>query len=188
MTTVSSASARAARAPTSPARRPRPRLKFLHRRAPGLATEIDSVAELASWIANDDEIDANPSAACAIELALLDLLARRAELPVERVLGLDPLAASPHASAVYGDYPGSGLRNAGTHLRLARTPRREAQAVRRPASRPLARAPARLARPAPPRRQQPLARRRLRDLPPRPTRALRVGGRGAGQGRATSPR
>ena len=80
-------------------------LRYLDRRAPGLAARIDSVAELAAWIAGDEEIDANPSAACAIELALLDLLARRAGLPVERVLGLDPLVASPHATAVYGDSP-----------------------------------------------------------------------------------
>ena len=110
-------------------------IEFLQRRAPGLATEIDSVAELAAWIAGDDEIDANPSAACAIELALLDLLARRAGLPVERVLGLEPLAKSPHASAVYGDSPTPvfamqaflfawrGLRDA--KLKLSGDPRRD---------------------------------------------------------------
>lgn len=110
-------------------------LHYLHRRAPDLAAKIDSVAELNAWIAGDDEIDANPSAACAIELALLDLLARRVGLPVERVLGLEPLAASPQATAVYGDSPAPifmlqalifgwrGLRDA--KLKLSGDPRRD---------------------------------------------------------------
>ena len=78
---------------------------FLRRRVSGLVDEIHSLEELASWIANDEEVDLNPSAACAIELALLDLLGRRAGLPVERMLGLAPVSTSPRASAVYGDSP-----------------------------------------------------------------------------------
>lgn len=76
---------------------------FLHRRACAIAADIDTLADLQSWIASDREIDTNPSAACALELALLDLLARRAEVPVERLLGLEPIAHSPRASAIYGD-------------------------------------------------------------------------------------
>lgn len=76
---------------------------FLHRRAESVAVEVDSVAALHAWISGDREIDANPSAACALELALLDLLGRRAVAPVERLLGLEPIAVSPRATAVYGD-------------------------------------------------------------------------------------
>ncbi|HET7715340.1 MAG TPA: enolase C-terminal domain-like protein [Bauldia sp.] len=110
-------------------------LRFLERRAPTLAAEIDSVAAIASWIEGDEEIDANPSAACAIELALLDLIARRAELPVERIVGLESLVASPHATAVYGDsvtpvfllqaliFGWRGVRDA--KLKLSGDPRRD---------------------------------------------------------------
>lgn len=78
-------------------------LSFLSKRAPSVGATIDSLEELRGWIEDDKDIDANPSAACALELALLDLLARRAGVSVEQYLGHATVLASPEASAVYGD-------------------------------------------------------------------------------------
>ena len=76
---------------------------FLERNANSVAAEVDSVADLRTWISGNREIDANPSAVCALELALLDFLGRRAAVPIEALLGLEPVAVSPQATAVYGD-------------------------------------------------------------------------------------
>jgi len=62
---------------------------------------IGGLDELRAWIdANADEIDANPSAFCAAELALLDLFAQQAGVSVEKLLSVE--ATKPlRVSAVY---------------------------------------------------------------------------------------
>jgi L-alanine-DL-glutamate epimerase-like enolase superfamily enzyme len=65
--------------------------------------ELDSMDALTDWMTrNAEEIDVNPSAFCAAELALLDLFARQRRESVERLLGLEPLARSLTTTAVYG--------------------------------------------------------------------------------------
>ena len=77
---------------------------FLNHWAGDVADGVNGVDDLRDWLARERRsIDANPSAACALELALLDLLARRSAVPVEGLLGLEPLTESPRASAVYSD-------------------------------------------------------------------------------------
>jgi L-alanine-DL-glutamate epimerase-like enolase superfamily enzyme len=49
------------------------------------------------------DIDRNPAAWCALELALLDLLAREQGQPVEALLGLPPLRGPFRYTAVLGD-------------------------------------------------------------------------------------
>src|SRR5258705_8288783 len=63
---------------------------------------LASLDDLQHWMAGrESDIDFNPSAFCAVELALLDLFARQAELPVEGLVGLPPCYEAT-ASAVYG--------------------------------------------------------------------------------------
>ena len=74
----------------------------VHERA--LRTEIVSLSTLLLW--SDEhraEIDANPAAWCAIELALLDLIGRHRGQPVETVIGHEPLAGRFSYTAVLGD-------------------------------------------------------------------------------------
>src|SRR3954451_6887883 len=64
--------------------------------------ELASLDDLQHWmVGRASDIDVNPSAFCAVELALLDLFARQAELPVEALVGLPPCHDAT-ASAVYG--------------------------------------------------------------------------------------
>ena len=65
---------------------------------------VDSVASLAAWV--DDHaaiIDANPAAWCAVELAILELFARREDVPVERLVAAGPTTGDFEYSAVVGD-------------------------------------------------------------------------------------
>ncbi len=69
-----------------------------------LCRRVGSVDALAAWA--DDHtaaIDANPAAWCAVELALLELFARREDAPVERVVAARPAAGIFRYSAVVGD-------------------------------------------------------------------------------------
>ena len=69
-----------------------------------LLDDVDSVQALMRWIrVNRNRIDENPAAWCAVELALLDLLARERDEPVEATLGLSELHGSFRYSAVVGD-------------------------------------------------------------------------------------
>jgi L-alanine-DL-glutamate epimerase-like enolase superfamily enzyme len=77
-------------------------LGFLQRRRHTLAA-IGDAEELASWISrNHREIDENPSAFCAAELALLDLYARQQNVTIEQLFFAPPLAGPLTATAVYG--------------------------------------------------------------------------------------
>jgi L-alanine-DL-glutamate epimerase-like enolase superfamily enzyme len=65
--------------------------------------KVDGRASLEAWMAgHETEIDASPSAFAALEIALLDVLARRERVSLERFLGVDESNAPPRTSAVYG--------------------------------------------------------------------------------------
>ncbi|MYD46270.1 MAG: hypothetical protein F4W92_07965 [Gammaproteobacteria bacterium] len=67
---------------------------------------IADIDSLCSWIKNHEQlIDKNPSAFCAIELALLDAFGKELSVPVETLLGIDQLRETTNYSAVLGDSP-----------------------------------------------------------------------------------
>ena len=78
-------------------------LAWLRARAPQVAREVEDLGALRRWLAdNAAEIDANPSAVCALETALLDLFARREGISVEALITSPALDRPLQASAVYG--------------------------------------------------------------------------------------
>lgn len=78
-------------------------LSFLGAHAEDLGRTVDDLPSLRAWMAGHaDAIDRHPAAWCAIELAVLDLLARRAGATVDAFLGLRPLAPTFHYTAVLG--------------------------------------------------------------------------------------
>jgi len=81
-------------------------LAFASRHERGLIGHIVDLASLRAWMAsNAHEIDANPAAWCAIELAILDALAKDANQTVERLLSLPELQGTFLYTAVVGDAP-----------------------------------------------------------------------------------
>ena len=77
---------------------------FFERHEAVLRAEIGDQASLTVWIAaHVDELDANPAAWCAIELSILDLLAKKRHQTVEAFLSLPQLQGQFHYSAVLGD-------------------------------------------------------------------------------------
>jgi len=67
---------------------------------------IRDLATLSAWVdAHSREIDANPAAWTAVELALLDLFGKARGVPVESLLGLPPLHGRFRYTAVLGDAP-----------------------------------------------------------------------------------
>lgn len=80
--------------------------EFISRHRNSIVQRVRSLDDLRHWIGDHtQEIDANPAAFCAIELALLDLLGHSEGKSVEALLGLPPLRGSFHYSAVLGDSP-----------------------------------------------------------------------------------
>jgi len=66
--------------------------------------KIDNLSALRAFIQNQEpEIDKNPAAWCAVELAILDVLAKVKGVPVEALLGLNKARDSYIYSAVLGD-------------------------------------------------------------------------------------
>lgn len=77
-----------------------------HAQPLGDIVEATGLDGLRGWMAeHNDIIDQNPAAFCAIELALLDVLARGAHQPIEDILGVDRLVGTFHYTAVLGDNP-----------------------------------------------------------------------------------
>jgi L-alanine-DL-glutamate epimerase-like enolase superfamily enzyme len=67
---------------------------------------VHDLASLKTWTAtHTSEIDANPAAWCAVELAVLDGFSRQASLSVEAYLGLPEIDGTFSYSAVIGDSP-----------------------------------------------------------------------------------
>lgn len=88
--------------------------------------ELDGIPALRQWMElRAAEIDANPSAFCAAELALLDLFSRQHGAGVETLLGLDPPMRPLTVTAVYGT--GSWAKFALTALLFAVNGMREAK-------------------------------------------------------------
>ncbi len=77
---------------------------FFAEHATAILAEVADVESLRGFVAGHrGEIDAHPAAWCAIELALLDALAREGGRSVEAALGLPELAGSFQYTAVLGD-------------------------------------------------------------------------------------
>jgi L-Ala-D/L-Glu epimerase / N-acetyl-D-glutamate racemase len=77
---------------------------FLRGAAREVAASADTVDGLRSWISvHRQRIDANPAAFCALEIALLDALARHQGVSVERLLGCPDLNGTFRYTAVIGD-------------------------------------------------------------------------------------
>jgi L-alanine-DL-glutamate epimerase-like enolase superfamily enzyme len=109
---------------------------FLTSHGPALVVEVADLEDLHRWVRdNRESIDANPAAFCALELAMLDLLGRRAGLSLERLLDIEPRPLPVPYSAVLGDagwiafgaqmvrYRAAGLRH--FKLKLSGEPARD---------------------------------------------------------------
>lgn len=69
-----------------------------------IANDITSLESLQAWVVKQEQvIDKDPAAWCAIELALLDLLGKSAGQSLEALLALPPLPPVLQYSAVLGD-------------------------------------------------------------------------------------
>ena len=65
---------------------------------------MHSFDDLEQWVwQREEEIDANPAAWCAVELALLEALSQERAQSVEATLGLSPVDGIFHYTAVLGD-------------------------------------------------------------------------------------
>ncbi|MDR2195489.1 MAG: hypothetical protein LBE50_02640 [Gallionellaceae bacterium] len=77
-------------------------LRFLREHQDALSA-LEDLSSLKAWIATHTAIiDQNPSAFCAVELALIDLFARQAGQDVETFLGIERTINPISVSAVYG--------------------------------------------------------------------------------------
>jgi len=69
-----------------------------------LCNEISCLSTMHEWMVNhQNALDTNPAAWCAIELAILDVLAKQAGKTMESFLNLPPLQGDFQYSAVLGD-------------------------------------------------------------------------------------
>jgi L-alanine-DL-glutamate epimerase-like enolase superfamily enzyme len=79
-------------------------LIFLAQQEASVRAEVVDLASLRAWMAaHAAELDANPAAWCAIELSLLDLLAKSSDQTVEDFLSLPRLQGQFRYTAVLGD-------------------------------------------------------------------------------------
>lgn len=91
-------------------------LAWLREQAPKIVSRVTDLATLRTWLAaNRETVDRHPSAFCALELALLDLFARRAGVSVETLLALPEASGPLQVNAVYG-----AASNAAFHLQRLR--------------------------------------------------------------------
>ncbi len=78
--------------------------QFIARHNDSIIRCVTSLDKLRQWISNHrSEIDIDPAAFCAVELAILDLLGKIQGQSVEALVGLSPLGGSFRYSAVLGD-------------------------------------------------------------------------------------
>ena len=79
-------------------------LAFVARHQAAWMTDIHDLPSLEAWVVTHRrEIDTEPAAWSAVELALLDMLGKRAGCTVETLLGLPVIDGSFHYTAVIGD-------------------------------------------------------------------------------------
>ena len=77
---------------------------FFSRHEAALREQLVDLDSLRAWMAEwHDELDRNPAAWCAIELAILEMLAIESGVTIEALLALPPLAGRFQYSAVLGD-------------------------------------------------------------------------------------
>jgi L-alanine-DL-glutamate epimerase-like enolase superfamily enzyme len=82
--------------------------RFLLGVSPAVAACVDrdGLDGLRAWMdEHRADVDENPAAFCALEIAMLDLLARRAGVTIERLLAQEPLGGRFRYTAVLGDNP-----------------------------------------------------------------------------------
>ncbi|MXW53678.1 MAG: hypothetical protein F4X44_05990 [Gammaproteobacteria bacterium] len=80
--------------------------RFLLNHQSSLENLVVDLRTLKQWIeTNKHEIDANPSAFCAIEMAILDALGKEESKAIEALLGLPHESGVVHYTAVLGDAP-----------------------------------------------------------------------------------
>lgn len=85
--------------------------KFFLRHQPALCREINDLSSLRAWMEQyARELDANPAAWCAIELAVLDLMAKENNQTMEALLSLPSLHGRFQYSAVLGDSSDAAFR------------------------------------------------------------------------------
>lgn len=78
-------------------------LEWAQNLIPEVLASVFDLATLKSFVkSHQDEIDKNPSAWCALELALLDLFAREAQVSLEKLLGVSETQERFQYSAVLG--------------------------------------------------------------------------------------
>ena len=81
-------------------------MRFVEERRAGWLASIGGIGSLARHVdQNREEIDANPAAWCAVELALLDVLAQAEGIAVEGLVGVPAVEGMLRYSAVIGDGP-----------------------------------------------------------------------------------
>jgi len=81
-------------------------LAFVRAALPSLLASVSDLDSLVAWTdRHRGAIDANPAAFAAVETALLDLLGKVRERPLEALLGLPPLDGAFRYTAVLGDLP-----------------------------------------------------------------------------------
>jgi L-alanine-DL-glutamate epimerase-like enolase superfamily enzyme len=80
--------------------------EFVRAHRPGWVGNITGIDTLFDWVArHPTQIDWNPAAWAAVELALLDLIGNTEQRSVESLLGLPELSGSYRYTAVLGDAP-----------------------------------------------------------------------------------
>ncbi len=81
-------------------------LAFMARHGGEIAAEVRDLKSLRAWIeAHRSDIDQNPAAFCAIEIAILDLLGKIDQCPIEDVVAAPRLQGAFDYTAVLGDAP-----------------------------------------------------------------------------------
>ena len=84
---------------------------FLARHQAALCDEIGDLDSLGTWMTlHADDLDRNPAAWCAAEIAILDLLAQERRQTVEALLSRPPLSERFRYSAVLGDSDAAAFR------------------------------------------------------------------------------
>ncbi len=79
---------------------------FIRQHEKDLCNNIHTLDAMKQWMAHHaDVIEKNPSAWCALELAMLEVLAKDQHQSVEQLLGMPPLHETYQYTAVLGDMP-----------------------------------------------------------------------------------
>jgi len=80
--------------------------RFIETYRDAMMGAITDAESLRAWIeTNRETIDRDPSAFCAVETAILDLLGKIERRPVEQIVGAPPLEGAFAYSAILGDSP-----------------------------------------------------------------------------------